>query len=92
MKFRTAKMVAAAGALITTGFLATGCGSAQAARLRMIRANLTPEMKTLHQRPADYKNDFALMANENWRMFHGDWARVTYTDRPSRLTREPIPR
>jgi len=56
-----------------------------------IRANPMPELATLHQRHVDVDNTLAVMANENERMFLQDLGRVFYTDRPSRLTREPIP-
>jgi hypothetical protein len=55
------------------------------------RHNLTPELMTLTDRPADVENSFALMSNENWRMFVSDWQRGAYIDRPMRLTPEPIP-
>jgi hypothetical protein len=57
-----------------------------------IRADPTPELDTLSQRPVDIDNQFAFMADENWRMFNQDFNRAFYLDRPSRLTREPIPR
>ena len=56
-----------------------------------IRANPTPELITLYQRPVDVRNQLAVMQNENHRMFVQDLGRAFYTDRPSRLTREPIP-
>lgn len=73
---------------------ASGCnsGSTGDRQSRLIRRNLTPELKTLYQRPVDVKNDLALMSDENLRMFNQDLGRAFYTDRPSRLTREPVPR
>ncbi len=70
-----------------------GCaGNSLDARTSAIRSNLTPELRTLYQRPADVDNALAITFNENWRMFHQDMGRFFYTDRPSRLTREPINR
>ncbi len=56
-----------------------------------IRGDATPELATLYQREADVDNALTVMENENKRMFLQDLGRVFYTDRPSRLTREPIP-
>lgn len=77
-------LVAGAGVL-------AGCTSSPFARDQMIRNNPTPELMTLHQRPVDVNNQTALTFNENWRMLWGDLARAAYWDRPSRLTREPVP-
>lgn len=70
-----------------------GCaGNSLDARAAAIRSNLTPEMQTLYQRPADVDNAIAITFNENWRMFNQDLGRFFYWDRPSRLAREPINR
>ena len=58
----------------------------------MIRYSPTPELDTLYQRPVDIANAYTIMDDENWRMFTQDLGRFFYTDRPSRLTPEPIPR
>lgn len=57
-----------------------------------LRLDPTPEAYTLHQRPEDVSNEFALMWDENSRMLVQDWHRAFFWDRPSRLTREPVPR
>jgi len=57
-----------------------------------LRYDPTPELYTLHQRPSDFRNEFGVMFDENVRMMRGDFHRMMYWDRPSRLTREPIPR
>ena len=57
-----------------------------------IRMSPSPEADTLYQRDVDVANAFTVMEDENWRMFNQDLGRAFYTDRPSRLTREPIPR
>ncbi len=72
-----------------------GCGSLGAVpggRDSAIRANLTPELATLTDRPVDLSNEYALMANENSRMILSDLSRAWYTDRPSRLSKTPLPR
>lgn len=82
----------AASSILLGGCYSPGAMSDPTSRDALIRATLTPELMTLHQRPVDVDNQFAIMANENWRMLWGDLARATYTDRPSRLTPEPVPR
>lgn len=68
-----------------------GCAT-RSTYLQSIRANPTPELMTLHQRPVDVGNSLALMRNENTRMFWQDLSRALYWDRPSRLTPEAMPR
>ncbi|HYE02091.1 MAG TPA: hypothetical protein VD963_02530 [Phycisphaerales bacterium] len=55
------------------------------------RANPTPELITLYQRRVDVRNALTVTFDENLRMARQDLGRAFYTDRPSRLTREPIP-
>jgi len=75
-------------ALVAAGSLPLGgCSTAS-----KYRANLTPDLKTLYQREDDIRNAMAIMSDENGRMLNQDLGRAFYTDRPSRLTREPIPR
>lgn len=70
----------------------TGCVStARNADADRVRRDPTPELYTLYQTPDDVKNVIAVMKNENARMRNQDMGRVFYTDRPSRLTREPVP-
>ncbi len=57
-----------------------------------VRANPTPELYTLYQRSIDVDNALTIMQNSNVRMYNQDFGRVFYTDRPSRLTPEPVPR
>lgn len=80
--------------LLATGLLA-GCyagGGSPVGRDAQLRSSPTPELMTLYQRQVDVDNSLAIMADENWRMFVQDLGRIFYTDRPSRLTREPVPR
>jgi type IV pilus biogenesis protein CpaD/CtpE len=70
-----------------------GCASnTPSARHAAVRDNPTPELDTLYQRPAEIDNRLTLTTDENLRMFVEDWGRVWLLDRPSRLTREPVPR
>lgn len=69
----------------------SGCDTGDK-RLDDVRADPTPNLDTLYQRPADIDNSLTVMADENGRMFWQDLGRAWYVDRPSRLTREPIPR
>lgn len=81
--------LALAAALLGLAGLSVGCSSSKASQ---VRNNLTPEMQTLHERPDDVKNHLAIYFNESERMFWQDLGRAWYTDRPSRLTPERIPR
>ena len=67
------------------------CESSANRRHRLIRNNLTPELRTLHQRKADQQNAIAITFDENGRMINQDLGRMWLTDRPSRLTPEPVP-
>lgn len=66
-----------------------GCSSES--QYDAIRADLTPELETLHERQSDMDNSWTIMMDENGRMFVEDLGRVFYTNRPSRLTPEPMP-
>lgn len=81
----------AAGLAAGLGGCSTASSQADYAQAETIRANLTPELDTLYQRPDDMSNAFVVMLDENGRMFWQDLGRALYTDRPSRLTREPVP-
>ena len=76
-----------AGSVVGLGACSTDLFSRHAA----IRNSPTPELETLYQRSVDISNAWTIMDDENWRMFTQDLGRAFYTDRPSRLTREPIP-
>ncbi|MBX3386301.1 MAG: hypothetical protein KF768_07005 [Phycisphaeraceae bacterium] len=67
-----------------------GCASEQT-RYQQVKADPTPNLDTLYQRPADIDNKVILTFDENARMFVQDLGRAFYWDRPSRLTREPVP-
>lgn len=90
MKTVTRRFVLASSAVAGLALGLGGCSTTS--RVDEIRADLTPELETLHERQADMDNAGALMADENGRMFMQDLGRAFYTNRPSRLTPEPMPR
>jgi hypothetical protein len=65
-----------------------GC---ETSRYQAIKDDATPNLDTLHQRPEDIDNALVVTFDENGRMFWQDLGRAFYVDRPSRLTREPVP-
>lgn len=81
----------AAATLLATAALAL-CGCETPSRYEAIKSDLTPNLETLYERPQDIDNALVLAADENGRMFWQDLGRAFYVDRPSRLTREPVPR
>ena len=84
----SARRASAAMCLVGLGVTAmmTGCSKHNA-----IANNPTPELYTLSLRDVDSKNQQAIWWHENWRMVPTDLGRALYLDRPSRLTREPVP-
>jgi len=68
--------------------LACGCSSKRD-RLSEFRANPTPELVTMSQRPDDVRNMNALIRNESRRMLQRDWIYLWHMNRPTRLTPEP---
>lgn len=85
---RIARPLAAAALVAASVSLLSGCGTGDA-RLDEVRADPTPNLDTLHQRPEDVDNAMTLTNDENGRMFWRDMGRLFLLDRPSRLTREP---
>lgn len=70
----------------------TGCRSdPDDVSQRAIFNNLTPELRSTHERPVDVRRHMAVNTNQNWRMLHDDLGRVFLTDHPSRLTGKPAP-
>lgn len=80
-----------AAALVSAVALAALAGC-ETSRYQQVKDDATPNLDTLHQRPEDIDNALVVTFDENGRMFWQDLGRAFYTDRPSRLTREPIPR
>lgn len=79
--------------LVSIVALAAGlCGCTTDERYEAIKADPAPEMLTLNERVVDADNAWTVSRNENWRMFWQDMSRAAMVDRPSRLTKETIPR
>lgn len=81
---RTISTLAAAAA---AALLLGGCSTYDEVKL-----DPSPNLDTLYQRPVDIDNAIVVTFDENGRMFLQDLGRAFYWDRPSRLTREPVPR
>lgn len=80
-------------AVLTLAAGLAGCaGNTAAGRDSAVRSNPTPELQTLGGRPIDTDNRVALTTDENLRMANQDLLRLWLLDRPSRLTRERMPR
>ncbi|HET9185130.1 MAG TPA: hypothetical protein VFN82_03215 [Solirubrobacterales bacterium] len=88
----TKRTIAAACGLVSTAALVGCSGSGPAGRDAAVRANVTPELQTLYQRPIEVDNRMVLTSDENLRMAWEDMGRMWLFDRPSRLARERIPR
>ena len=68
-----------------------GCQtSAQQAQRNEIVLNPTPELGTLQSRETDVTNTTTVVFDTNLRSFRSDIGRLFLTDRPSRLTPEPV--
>jgi hypothetical protein len=72
--------------------LAACSSNTAAGRDAEVRANLTPELHTLSQRPVDVDNRQLLTMDEDLRMANEDLQHLFLLDRPSRLNRARIPR
>lgn len=64
-----------------------GCAS----KSTSIRRDLTPELTTLTQRPADIDNMKWHTWNMDWRQMKGDFYRGAHLSRPTRLSPNAIP-
>lgn len=56
-----------------------------------IRLDLTPDLQTTWQRPVDVGNQVSITYDENIRLFWEDLHRASLVDRPSRLSKYPMP-
>jgi hypothetical protein len=68
-----------------------GCTSVSREDSR-VRDNLTPELSTLSERPREVDNRMLITMDTNAREINNDLLRMWLLDRPSRLTRQPMPR
>lgn len=80
---------ASALTLVTACALLSTLSGCSESRLEEVRADATPNLDTLSQRPEDIDNAMTVTFDENGRMFWEDLGRVMLLDRPSRLKREP---
>lgn len=80
-------VLALGGAALLVG-VSGGCESS---RVDEVRADPTPDLETLYQSQDEIDNALTRTFDEDGRMFWQDLGRVFYVDRPSRLTREPVP-
>ena len=55
-----------------------------------IRADLTPELLAVSDRPVDEQRNLAVTNNQNLRLMFDDLGRAFYTDHPTRLSPYPI--
>ncbi|MBL8964566.1 MAG: hypothetical protein KF787_11135 [Phycisphaeraceae bacterium] len=80
--------------LLGTSLCVGGCASQDYSHQAAaeIRANATPELDTLYQRPVDIDNAIALTFDENGRMINQDLGRFWLLDRPSRLSPDQMRR
>jgi len=80
---------------VTAAIGLVGCSSSPTTQSQRdaerVRRAPTPELVTLYQTEDDVKNVIAVMKNDNLKMMRQDAGRAFFTDRPSRLTREPVP-
>lgn len=81
----TSLSVATLGLLcLLTGPL--GCSDSNETSFDSIKGDPTPELLTQVERPVDAERNYAMMSNQNWRMFWQDIGRALYIDHPSRLS------
>lgn len=83
MKIRSIACVS----LAVAALYGVGCSS----RSTTIRRDLTPELTTLTQRPADINNMQWHTWNMDWRQMKADFYRGAHLDRPTRLAPTAIP-
>jgi hypothetical protein len=70
---------------------AAGMVGCETSRYQQVKDDATPNLDTLYQRPEDVDNAMVTTFDENGRMIWQDLGRAFLFDRPSRLTREPVP-
>jgi uncharacterized lipoprotein YajG len=69
--------------------LLSGCSKQDSQRFATV-LDPTPELGTLNAREDDVINTTTGVFDTNWRAFRSDVGRLFLTDRPSRLTPEPV--
>lgn len=61
------------------------------ATLDAVLGDLTPELRSLTDRPVDMEVSTNVRWNNDWRQWWGDWQRTLMFDRNSRLNKRPVP-
>jgi hypothetical protein len=84
-------MVRRSISLVVLGLAALALGGCSSSQDSKVRNNLYPELTTLSQRPIEWDNSATLAVDTNLRAMNNDLTRLFLLDRPSRLTREPMP-
>lgn len=69
--------------------LLSGCSKQDSQRFSTV-LDPSPELGTLNAREDDVINTTTVVFDTNWRAFRSDVGRLFLTDRPSRLTPEPV--
>jgi hypothetical protein len=82
--------VLVAGIAIVAAFNAVGCRTAGPQHSNVVHS-LSPELLTTNQRDVDVQNMTSLTWNSHNRMIWDDLSRAALTDRPSRLSKHPVP-
>ena len=81
------KRIIASAALLVLA----GCDSVHDVDADSVNEDLTPELRTLNQRPVDVDRHIWYTQNVNERLFWEDLGRTFYYDHPSRLNPVDIP-
>jgi|GEM_PF-1183679 len=84
------KRVCTFGLLACVAACLSGCQTASP-RHGAIVHNLTPDLLSTTHRPVDVRNKTSLVWNTTNRQFWDDLSRAALVDRPSRLSKLPVP-
>ena len=78
-------------ALLASVFLLGGCGSSDVFTSRDARKNISPAMETMAMAKEQRKNRTAYTFDVNLRQLNDDVDMIFLLDRPTYLTRSPMP-
>ena len=78
-------------AFITLALALVGGCATENSRHSAVVGDLTPELLTVNRRPVDAQNMTSLTWNTDNRLLWDDLSRGALTDRPSRLSKYPVP-
>ncbi|MHC5023977.1 MAG: hypothetical protein ACYTGG_08705 [Planctomycetota bacterium] len=76
--------------LAVTAMALVGCDADKDVSYGAIKGDLSPEVMTMTERPADVHMHVAQTNQQNVRMLWEDMGRTFYTDRPSFLSPLPV--